>query len=704
MTWLDRPALSLSGQQKITPHHLKRLACIYIRQSSSRQVLHNRESQVNQYQLAQRAAALGWSQDRIRVIDSDLGLSGRDAASRSGFKELVAEVSLGYVGIIFGYEVSRLARNNSDWYHLLDLAAVFGTLIADSDGIYDSHLFNDRLLLGLKGTMSEAELHLLHLRLEAGRMRQIERGEYRQNLPTGLVRLSDSAVVKDPDDQVRHTIELVFAKFEELGSCRQVLHYLREAQILLPRRQTHGPHIGEMLWKQPTDAAVGAIITNPAYAGAFAYGRTQSDPTRRTPGRPDTGLVRKPMEEWIHLQRDVYPAYITWEQYLVHQERLRQNATRFTESTSRAQGSARKGAALLQGLVVCGDCGYRMQVEYKPSPYYVCGELKRRFGEPICRSLHGVAIDEAVVQAFFEAIQPAQLDALEAILAEQEAERDRLAQQWRERLKRARYEAHLAERRYNAVDPNNRLVVAELERRWEEKLRQLQTTQEAYERFQHTSEPLALPPELREQFHRISDALPDLWNSGQLSNDQKKELLRSLISSVILKRLAPGSIEVKIVWVSGHYSMAYAYSPIYRACDVPGYEEMVQRVHQLWQQELNDEHIAAQLTAEGFRSARSLEVYPSMVQKIRLDRGWKWPPGKHSQLLELEGYVTITRLAQRLGVNRSWVYRRIRNRKIDPSCVMRHPRYNAILIRDDTGLNEELQQELAHRQRANGGI
>ena len=266
---------SLGKQHKITEYHLQRLAYVYVRQSSPQQVLHNRESQINQYQLVQRAEKLGWKQKRIRVIDADQGISARESESRNGFKELVAEVSLGHVGIIFGYEVSRLARNNGDWYHLLDLAAVFGTLIADNDGVYDPRLYNDRLLLGLKGTMSEAELHLLRQRLDAGRMSQIRRGEYRQILPTGLVRLPDGSVIKDPDEHIQHVIELVLVKFEELGSCRQVLRYLRKENILLPRRQTNGAHVGELLWKPPSDAAIYEMLRNPAYAGAFAYGRRQ---------------------------------------------------------------------------------------------------------------------------------------------------------------------------------------------------------------------------------------------------------------------------------------------------------------------------------------------------------------------------------------------------------------------------------------------
>lgn len=585
---------------KIMATHLERLACVYVRQSTPKQVERNQESQRYQYRLVQRAAALGWSRERTRVIDSDLGLSGKESAHRSGFTDLVAEVSLGHVGIVLGYEVSRLARNNADWYHLLDLAAVFGTLIADSDGVYDTRLYNDRLLLGLKGTMSEAELHLLRLRLTAGRMNQVRRGAYRQHLPTGLMRLPDSTVVKEPDEQVRHTIELVFEKFDELGSCEKVLRYLREKGIRLPRWQRAGLHSGELLWKMASYAAIGEIIHNPAYAGAFAYGRRQTDPRRQQPGRQGTGHLHKPPEEWLHLQRDVYPAYITWEQYEAHQARLQQNATDFGAPSLRqedgARGAAREGAALLQGLVVCGRCGYRMYVVYKVTGRYNCRALRRPIGQGMCASLHAPVIDEAVSAAFFAALRPAKLDALEAVLGEQQAERERLTRHWQERMKRARYDAHLAQRQYDAVDPDNRLVAAELERRWEASLRELRVTEEGFERFEREPE-ATLTPELRRQLRHIADELPKLWASGQLSVVQQKELLRSLIAQVILKRVTPDHIEVKIVWVSGHYTVVSARPPIQRERDVTGYAEMVERVGSLWREGLEDDaEMAARLT------------------------------------------------------------------------------------------------------------
>jgi DNA invertase Pin-like site-specific DNA recombinase len=693
-------SLNESGFTKIRADHLQRLAYIYIRQSTLKQVEHNRESQLNQYQLVQRAVALGWSAERVRVIDADQGLSGQGSDYRTGFKELVAEVSLGHVGIIFGYEVSRLARNNSDWYHLLDLAAMFGTLIADNDGLYDPRLYNDRLLLGLKGTMSEAELHLLRQRLEAGRLAQVKRGAYRHHLPTGLVRLPDGQVVKDPDDQVRHVIELIFVKFEELGSCPKVLRYFRREQILLPRHQTSGLAKGELLWKLPSDAAIYDILHNPAYAGAFVYGRKQLDPTQHKPGQPATGRIKKPMSEWLYLQQQAYPAYLSWEQYLANQERLRQNATRFSQNSARAQGAARQGVALLTGLAQCGQCGCAMRVAYKHAPRYGCNAQVKRVAGTMCMSLHAPSIDAVVVQAFFEAIRPAQLDALEAILAEQQAERQRLEQQWQDRLKRAQYEARLIERQYQAVDPDNRLVAAELERRWEEKLRQLQETQEAYTRFQQTPAPSTIPLPLRQQFQHLSETLPDLWPS--LTPAQQKELLRSLMARVILNREAPDRISVRIVWVSGHYSISYAQPPIHREQDVSRYEQLVARVQELWQQGLNDQQMAEQLAQEGFHSARSDRVSPVAVLKIRLAHGWQLSLAQCRNALEIEGHLTATGLAKQLGVERTWVYRRIYSGVIEPQYVSRHPYSQVYLIKNEPELIARLQRLLAKSVKQEG--
>jgi DNA invertase Pin-like site-specific DNA recombinase len=313
----------------ITARHRERRAYVYVRQSSPHQVQRHRESQQNQYALVQRAIALGWLPDRVHVIDADLGQSGQDGRRR-GFQELVAEVSLGRVGIVFAYEASRLARNNADWYQLLDLATLVGTLIGDADGVYDPCSYNDRLLLGLRGMFSEAELHLLRLRLQAGRRRQIERGTYQQQLPTGLVRLPDGRVMKDPDQQVQRALELVFARFARLGSCQQVLRSLRDDGLLLPRWQTCGPRQGELVWKRPSDAALYDILKNPAYAGAFVYGRHGRHPDWR-PGQPER-VTHRPMDAWF-VHRDAYPSYIEWEQFVAIQARLADNASRYARWT-----------------------------------------------------------------------------------------------------------------------------------------------------------------------------------------------------------------------------------------------------------------------------------------------------------------------------------------------------------------------------------
>jgi DNA invertase Pin-like site-specific DNA recombinase len=679
---------------KVTSWHQQRLAYIYVRQSTTKQMHRNQESQQYQYRLQLRAQELGWSPERIKVIDSDLGISGQYADVRTGFQELVAEVSLGHVGIVFGYEVSRLARNNRDWYHLLDLAAMFSTLIADNDGIYDPRLYNDRLLLGLKGTMSEAELHWLRQRLDAGRMSQVKRAEYRQKLPTGLERLVDGTVVKHPDDQVRHSMELVFAKFEELGSVNKVVRYFRQHKIQLPRRQSAGPHCNEILWKDASESAVTDMLNNPAYAGAFAYGRRQADPAQRQPGRPAAGRIRQPIEKWLYLQQDVYPAYISWEQYLANQERIRQNGLRFVELRQMAQGIEREGPGLLQGLPVCGHCGHRMQTVYKHTPRYVCrGLVRSTDAASDCNSVRAPVIDEVVVKAFFEAIRPAQLDALAAILQEQQQERARLERHWQEQLNRVRYKAQLAQRQYDAVDPENRLVAAELERRWEEQLHQLRQTEEEYHHFQQTPLPMGVPPELQEQFREVSQHLPELWPS--LKNAQKKQLLRSLISQVILRRSLPDQIQLRIVWVSGCYTDYEAWTPIWRQTDVSSYDQMVERIHQLWQQLYDDEQIAAQLSAEGFHSARAEQVRPDTVMKIRLKHKWYLPIERIRRGEKLKGYLTVSQLADRLDIPLRRAYDLIYQLVIPPDVILRDP---VCLIPDEPELLEQLEAYIVERR------
>jgi DNA invertase Pin-like site-specific DNA recombinase len=694
----------IPGQLKITPAHLQRQAVVYVRQSSLKQVRENLESQRNQRALVERAESLGWHVERVRVFDGDLGRSAAQAGERGDFQALAAEVALGHVGLILGWEVSRLARNNADWYRLLDLAALFGTLIADIEGIYDPRVYNDRLLLGLKGTMSEAELHMLRQRLTAGRLSQVARGEYVQHLPTGLVRLGDGSVVKDPDAQVRQILELLFNRFEALGSCQKLLRFLKQQGILLPRRPTAGLHRGELLWKKPAAAALYETLTNPAYAGAFVYGRRPRDPQRAAPGRPSTGFVRKPIAEWPYVHHGAYPAYLTWEAYLANQATMHDNALQHAQRTRPGRGAPRAGTALLQGLATCGMCGHRMKVAYKRGTRYVCDGLAQEFAERQCASLEGVSIDTIVVQAFFEAIQPAQLDALEALLVRQRQEHAELERYWAQQVQRATYEAHLARRRYEAVDPENRLVAAELERRWEATLVGLRQSEEAAKHAQQEQPVLRLDPELRQQLEHLSQTLPGWWEDGRLTWEQKKRLLRSLIARVILKRTAPDRVEVKIVWVSGHFTVLAVQPAIWRECDVTGYDRLVERVHALWAEGFTDGAIAEQLTQEGFHSARSPEVRSLTVQKIRLRAQWYQPLHQSRGADSLGGYLTAAGLAKRLGIERTWVYRRLEHGEIDARHYTRHPQSGVYLIADDAELIAHLRKEVNGRLDSHRGI
>jgi DNA invertase Pin-like site-specific DNA recombinase len=660
------------ASDKITADHRDRGAYIYVRQSTLKQVHQHHEGRQNQYALAQRALDLGWPPDRVRVIDADLGQSGQDG-QRPGFQELVAAVSLGRVGIILAYEASRLARNNADWYTLIDLATVVGTLIADTEGVYDPRQYNDRLLLGLRGLLSEAELHVLRLRMDAGRQRQVAQGTYRQHLPTGLVRLPNGEVVKDPDLQVQHTIDLVFARFATLGSGQKVLRSLRDDGIVLPRRQYGGLHTGQVLWRKPAQAALIEILHNPAYAGTFVYGRKRSHPHRR-PGHPRQ--LRQPMEAWTTIHQGVYPAYISWEQFLANQARLADNASTFAR---RARGVARHGQALLAGLVVCGRCGYQMRVAYKPQRRYTCTALAASYGAATCLHVDGESLDRAVVMAFFAALAPAELDLLEEVLAVQEADHARLAQQYADQAARAEYEARLAQRQYQAVDPDYRLVAAELERRWEAALQAAAEAREAAERFASQPPAPRLPPEMSAQLRDLGRTLPALWAQGQFTLAQQKELVRSLIRRVIVTRPVPATVEAKVVWVSGAVTPLQVHPPILRQSEICGYERFVERVLTLGAAGYQDRDIARRLTEEGFRSARSTRVPVALIGDIRRARGQISLTEQFRTQAKLEGQWTVFGLAQALGVHRNWLYTRIRNGTLPAT---RHPVIGHYLIPD----------------------
>jgi DNA invertase Pin-like site-specific DNA recombinase len=684
---------------KITPRQYERRAYVYVRQSTPQQVQHHRESQVNQDALVQRAQGLCWPPERVHVIDSDLGHSGQDG-QRPGFQELVAAVSLRHVGIILAYEASRLARNNADWYMLLDLAAVVGTLIADTEGVYDPRNANDRLLLGLRGLLSAAELHLLRLRMEGGRLRQVERGTYRQGLPTGLARRADGCVDKDPDRQIQRTLELVFARFARfaaLGSAQKVLRSFRDDGVLWPRRQRGGPFQGQVRWRKPTASALIEILRNPAYAGAFADGRKGPHPDRR-PGQLRSAA--RPLEEWTSLHHDVYPAdvypadvypaYVSWEQYMANRARLADNASAFAR---RARAAPRDGAALLAGLVVCGRCGYQMHVVYKPRRRDACVALAAAYGAATCLHIDGARLDAAVVDAFFTALAPAELhvlDVLEEALALQHADRDRLTHHHTDQVARAEYEARLAERQYHAIDPENRLVAAELERRWEVALRAVVEAREAAERFaQQLPEP-TLEPGLAAQLRDVGRSLPELWASGRLTPAQQKELLRSLIRRVIVTRPVPDTLEARIVWVSGAVTPLTLRPPIQHKEAVADYDVFVARVLELGAAGYPDPEIARRLTQEGFRSARRPYISADLVAESRRARGQLSLTEQFKTQATIDGQWTVCGLAQALAVHRNWLYARIRRRQIPTT---RHPVLGHYLVPDDPDLLARLRAQ-----------
>jgi len=680
--------LALSPE-KITPRHRERRAYVYIRQSTPKQVRENRAGQENQYALVERAVTLGWPRDRIQVIDDDQGHSGQDG-QRPGFQALVAAVSLGHVGIILAYEASRLARNNADWYTLLDLATVVGTLLADSAGVFDPRDYNDRLLLGLRGMLSEAELHLLRLRLDAGRMRQVEQGTYRHHLPTGLIRLPDGRVLKDPDQQVQHALELIFTRFAELGSCQKVLRSFRDQGLLLPRHQTSGLHAGQLLWKRPSESALYDILRNPAYAGAFVYGRRTGHPNRR-PGQRGR-LRHKDMADWTVIRQGVYPAYISWEQFLANQARMTDNASDYNRRT---RGVARHGAALLAGLVVCGHCGRQMRAVYKPAVRYVCNALGKTFGAPMCLHLDGGSIEAAVVDAFFAALAPAELDLLDDVLAAQQADQEHVQRQHAEQVARAEYGARLAQKQYDAVDPENRLVAAELERRWEQALQALAAAREAAEQAAATPPLPQLDPELRTQLRDLGPHMPALWRSGRLTAIHQKQLLRCLIRRIILTRPVADTVDVKLVWISGAISLLTVRPPIWRTADLGAYDDLVTQVRELSAAGYQDREIARRLSAVGFHAARSAQINAKVVGKIRRAVGQGSLTEQYRRQPQIDGQWTVSGLAQELGVDRDWLYRRIYAGRL---AAEHHPRTGHYLIADDPVLLASLRAEVTAAQ------
>jgi DNA invertase Pin-like site-specific DNA recombinase/predicted DNA-binding transcriptional regulator AlpA len=520
----------MSDTNKIKPTHVQRTAFVYVRQSSTAQVEHHRESTQRQYALVQRAVSLGWPQAMINVIDDDLGLSGASATHRTGFTRMTAEVALGQVGIILGLEVSRLARNNTDWYRLLDLCSMTDTLIGDADGIYHPALFNDRLLLGLKGTMSEAELYILRARLDGGIRNKAARGELRRGLPVGFIwGEKDGEVRLHPDEAVTSAIRTVFARFAEFGSARRVWLWFRTEGLSFPLQSNHFP---EIRWVAPTYTAIHNVLSNPVYAGAYTYGKSRQERYVDEQGIVKTRLRRLPRPQWAVLIREHHEGYVDWPTFEANQTRL---GTNTRPRPHEAGGAVREGAALLQGLATCGHCGRRLHTHYRGkyhAPGYHCANKGIENGRgTYCLNVGGVQIDQAVAEGFLEALQPAGIKAALRAAEQLEAGYDAATAQWRLAVERARYGADKAERRYRAVDAENRLVARGLEAEWEERLRTLNEAQtELARREEHR--PRALTSKERERLLVFGNDLKRVWEAQSTTLRDKKELLRTLLEEV----------------------------------------------------------------------------------------------------------------------------------------------------------------------------
>ena len=627
--------------QKVKASHLKRTAYLYVRQSSLRQVFENTESTQRQYGLREQAVTLGWPLDRIIVIDSDLGLSGA-SSDREGFRRLVTEVSLAHVGIVLGLEVSRLARNSTDWHRLLEICALTDTLILDEDGIYDPSHFNDRLLLGLKGTMSEAELHILRARLQGGILNKARRGELMMRPPIGYAYDANARMVFDPDRQIQQAVRLVFETFRRTGSALGTVRAFRQEGLLFPRRLYSGTRKSDVLWGKLEHCHVLRLLHNPRYAGVFIYGRTRC---RKTIDG-ETLVQHLPREQWHAFVADAHPAYISWEEHEQNLRRLRENA--HAQGSEREKSPAREGPALLQGLIVCGRCGRRMTVRYHwrrggLAPDYVCQRKGIENAESICQRVSGAEVDRFIGAVLVELINPITLDVALAVQQELHAqleEGDRLRGQ---QVERARYEAELAQRRYMRVDPDNRLVADSLEADWNQKLKLLADTQQECEQLRERDHK-RISEEQRRAVMQLAEDFPRVWHDPSITHRDRKRMARLLIEDITL--LYGDVITLHLRCRGGAEKTLTIPKPqlSWETWTTP--TEIVAEVDRLLDHHTYGE-IAALLNERKLRPGRGERFNSRIIARIQTCYSLR---SRYDRLREA-GMLTVIEMAQRLGVN-----------------------------------------------------
>jgi DNA invertase Pin-like site-specific DNA recombinase len=643
----------MSELSKITSDHLRRRAVVYVRQSSTTQVEHNRESTARQYQLAERAVALGWTREQVKVFDEDLGVSGSGLAERAGFARMTAEVALGEVGIVLGLEVSRLARNNADWYRLLDLCGVTHTLIGDADGIYHPGLFNDRLVLGLKGTMSEAELHVLRARLLGGIRNKAARGELHRGLPVGLVRgEADGEVLLHPDESVTAAIRAVFERFAEMGSARRVWLWFRSQGLRFPLQSNT---LEDVRWVTPTYTKIHQVLTNPFYAGVYVYGRTQQSCYIDEGGHLRKRIKLRPRSEWPVFIRDHHRGFIDWETFEANQNRLAHNTR---PRPHHSGGAVREGAALLQGIAVCGHCGRRLAVHYSgrySAPGYHCAgkNIVNGRGE-YCLNVGGVQIDAAVAAAFQAALVPAGLAASLQAIEQLEADHETTLAQFRRELERARYGAQRAERRYRAVDPDNRLVARGLEAEWESALRELKAAEAELANREH-SRPRRLSGEERDSILSLGQDLKGVWSAPSTNDRDRKELMRTLLEEVTLSvEREKSNAHLMLRWRGGLLSEFDVPLPRSHPAPIRTAEDTIDLLRRL-AAHYSDAVIAGILNRQGRKTATGLSFTANRVSSLRTH--WSIPCFVPSQQANDAQCVTVDRAAQALGVAPSTLHR-----------------------------------------------
>jgi len=636
------------GHQKVTPSHLERDAYLYVRQSSLKQVIENTESTRRQYALKDRAISYGWPVEQIHVIDGDQGKSGAQTDGREGFQHLSGEVAMGRAGLVMGLEVSRLARNSLDWHRLLEVCAMSNTLILDEDGIYDPTSFNDRLLLGLKGTMSEAELHIIRSRMQGGRLNKARRGELAINLPVGLTYSPDKNVVLDPDRQVQDTLRLFFETFCRLGSARATVKYFNEEKLPFPKQIRTGPNKGQVVWVQLDYQRALLLLHNPRYAGAYVYGRRKN--RRHLDG--SRGHVLVPREQWLVLLKDAHLGYITWQEYESNLDQLTDNAV--YHGDDRGAGPPREGPALLQGRVVCGICGERMQVRYRIKkgqklPSYVCGRKAARKLEPLCQFIVGEHIDQAIGELLIKLMTPMNVEISLAVQKELETRFEEADQLRLQLVERSRYEAELARRRYMKVDPDNRLVADALEADWNVKLRLLKKAQSDYE-LENKKQREVMDEETQKKIRALTNDFPSVWNDPKITFRDRKRILRLLVDDVTL--IKEDKITVHIRFKGGATQTLSLPRPLTSAQARRHRSEVISKIDSFLDQDWSYSEISEHLNNKGERNWEGDLFTAKKVANIRYVYGLKNP----YQRLRDKGLLTVKEVAEQLNISVATVH------------------------------------------------